>query len=120
MTTMSQIPRLGLVALLGLATGAQAQLSSAGNPANGKRIYMTVGCYACHGTTGSGGGSAGPPLRLVLPSFEAFRGQLRRPADKMPPYGEALLSDQSIRDITAYLRTIPKGKEVDQIPLLHR
>jgi mono/diheme cytochrome c family protein len=116
---MSQIPRL-IVAFLSMATSAQAQLSSAGNPANGKRVYMTVGCYACHGTTGAGGGSSGPPLRLVPPSFEAFRMQLRQPADKMPPYGETLLSDQSIWDIVAYLRTIPKGKEVDQIPLLHR
>ena len=36
----------------------------------------------------------------------------------MPPYAAAVLSDQDLADIHAYLESIPKGTDYKTIPLL--
>jgi ubiquinol-cytochrome c reductase cytochrome c subunit len=94
--------------LLIFAVAAQAQDSPpAGDAANGKRLYMGTGCYQCHGTVGQGSRGTGPHLAPKPLPYAIFAGQLRKPANTMPPYTTAVLSDQELADIYAYLLTVP-------------
>jgi hypothetical protein len=38
----------------------------------------------------------------------------------MPPYREAVLSDADLADIYAYLQSIPKARQVQNMPLLQQ
>jgi len=102
------------VAAAGVASGAQ----EAGNRDNGYKLFMTTGCYECHGTTGLGGGNAGPRLTPNPPPLAAMIAHLRHP-NRMPPYSEAVMTDAQIADIHAYLASIPPSKPVAGIPLLN-
>jgi mono/diheme cytochrome c family protein len=90
-----------------------------GNVANGQRLFMSYGCYACHGTTGAGGGIAGPriapnPLPLI-----GVKSKLRTASGRMPVFSEAVLKDSEIIDIYAYLQSIPIGRSAREIELLN-
>jgi mono/diheme cytochrome c family protein len=97
-----------------------AEPSSTGDVANGKRLFMTVGCYQCHGTTGAGGGFAGPKLAPNPPPPAAVKAKLRTASGRMPVYSEAVLNDSEIVDIDAYLQSVPNGKPARDIELLNR
>ena len=87
---------------------AQAQVAAPpGDAGNGKRVYMAVGCYLCHGTVGQGGRPSGPHIAPNPIPHEAFAQLVRRPVNAMPPYTTVVLSDQDLGDIYAYLVTIP-------------
>jgi mono/diheme cytochrome c family protein len=88
------------------------------NATRGRDTFVRVGCYACHGTRGSGGG-AGPAIAPNPPPIEALFAQLRHPIRDMPAYPPSLLSDADIRDIYAFLQSVKPGKKVDQIPALN-
>ncbi len=97
-----------LTAALSCVGLAQAQVAiPPGDAANGKRIYMAVGCYLCHGTVGQGGRASGPHIAPNPLPYEAFAQLVRRPVNAMPPYTTVVLSDQDLGDIYAYLVTIP-------------
>jgi mono/diheme cytochrome c family protein len=81
---------------------------------------MTVGCYECHGTTGAGGGFAGPRLAPIVMPFEGIKAKLRTASGRMPVYSEAVLKNSQIADIYAYLQSIPNGKSAHDIDLLNR
>jgi mono/diheme cytochrome c family protein len=109
---MGQTMRRHRFALLGAAlmctTLAQAQdARPTGDAANGGRIYLADGCALCHGTVGQGGRGTGPHIAPNPLPFEAFAGQVRRPAKAMPAYTSVVLSDRDLGDIYAYLLTIP-------------
>ena len=91
-----------------------------GDAANGKRLFMTVGCYECHGTTGAGGGLAGPRLAPNPLPFIAVKVKVRTASGRMPVFSEAVLKDSEIADIYAYLQSIPAGKSGRDIELLNR
>jgi ubiquinol-cytochrome c reductase cytochrome c subunit len=106
------MPRHSLATLVAAAlmctAAAQAQdTQPSGDAANGQRIYMADGCALCHGTVGQGGRGTGPHLAPGPLPFEAFAGQVRRPANAMPAYTTVVLSDRDLVDIYAYLLTIP-------------
>lgn len=91
------------------AAPSWAQEAPKGDAANGKKIYLAVGCFECHGRAGQGGAFNKPAPRLAqtqLP-FEGFQGQLRNPADDMPAYSDVVMSDQQIADIYAFVKTLP-------------
>ena len=90
-----------------------------GDAANGKRLFMTVGCYECHGTTGAGGGLAGPRLAPTPLPFIAVKAKVRTASGRMPVFSEAVLKDSEIADIYAYLQSIPAGKSGRDIELLN-
>ena len=79
----------------------------AGDAANGKRVYMAIGCYQCHGTIGQGSRPTGPHIAPNPLPYAAFAGQVRRPVNAMPPYTGVVLPEQDLADIYAYLVTIP-------------
>jgi mono/diheme cytochrome c family protein len=107
--------------LLAPSSSARAQDVPAGNAASGKALYLADGCASCHGTAGQGGGGRTGGLRLArlaLP-FAAFLNQLRHPANEMPPYVEAVLSDKDAGDIFAFIASLPPPADVKSIPQLN-
>jgi mono/diheme cytochrome c family protein len=98
------------------SAGASAQSAPAGNTANGKKLFETVGCFECHGWAGQGGG-AGPKL-IDPPAYPAFIVQLRTPRNVMPPFTNRVLTDQQAADIYAYVSTFAKAPDPRTIPLL--
>ena len=108
---------------LAQSTGTQSPASAsapAANATNGKRVYFTDGCFYCHGTTGAGGGNAGPRLAPNPLSLEGVKAKLRTASGRMPVYSPAVLQDPEIADIVAYLQSIPQGKAAKDIPALNR
>jgi mono/diheme cytochrome c family protein len=92
----------------GFGSLACAQDVPAGDAANGKRLYLAT-CFACHGRSGQGGAMNGPaPIlaRTAMP-FDGFKAQLRDPSSDMPAYSEAVMSDQQIADVYAFVETLP-------------
>lgn len=85
----------------------------------GGRLYLAYGCYECHGTTGAGGGAAGPKLAPNPPPLAAIQAKVRTSSGRMPVYAPAVLTDSQIAAIAAYLRGIPRGKPAKDIPLLN-
>ena len=106
-----------VIGALALLTGsASAQTAPAGNADHGGELFVSVGCYQCHGYVGQGG-AAGPVIAPPL-AFEPFELQLRTPRQIMPPYSAEVLPAQDVADIYAFLLTIPGWPYPDSIPLL--
>jgi mono/diheme cytochrome c family protein len=86
---------------------------------NGKKKYVEVGCWGCHGYMAQGG-IAGPKLAPDPMPQETFVTFVRTTNRTMPPYREPVLSDSDLADIYAYLQTIPKSPDPKSIPLLNQ
>jgi mono/diheme cytochrome c family protein len=102
-------------------TQAQAQDEPRGDAGNGKRIYLALGCFTCHGRSGQGGAYNGPAPILAstaLP-FDGFKGQIRNPANDMPAYSDAVLSDKDVADIYAFVKSLPGSRSAKDIPILN-
>ncbi len=99
-----------------LASLAFAQ--SAGNPENGKRLFLRDGCWECHGYAGQGGRD-GARIASTALNAQALIRYVRRPAGAMPAYVDKIISDQELTDIWSYLKTLPGPKPVKDIPLLN-
>ena len=111
-----------LFAAILVALGARADAGQGvhGDPVRGKLFFMKFGCYACHGTTGAGGGFAGPKIAPDPPPLEAVQAKLRTAGGRMPVYAPVVLDDAKVADIVAYLRSIPRGRSAREIPELNR
>jgi len=100
----------GAALMLGaLALPARAQDAPAGDVAKGKQVYLADGCYLCHGRSGQGGGynTPTPVLAKTEMPFDGFKNQLRNPIDDMPAYSDAVMTDQQIADIYAFVEALP-------------
>ena len=107
-------------ALLILATIAAAARGAqpSGPVENGRRLFMANYCYSCHGTRGDGG--AGPRL-VVGQTADGLIRYVRKPTGgSMPAYTSKSISDRDLRDIHAYLRSIPPSPSAKTIPILQR
>jgi mono/diheme cytochrome c family protein len=91
--------------------------ASAADAEKGRATFVTHGCYQCHGFAGQGG--AGKTLAPNPLPFETFSVFVRNTSGAMPPYQKAILSDDDLADIYAYLRSIPKPQDYRKIPLLN-
>lgn len=96
-----------------------------GNATAGKGLYYSYGCYACHSYNGETGARAFVGRWGNLTNEETFLRFLRgranlapvTPAQTMPNYSEATLSDKQAKDIYAYIRTFKSSApEVKDIP----
>jgi mono/diheme cytochrome c family protein len=95
-----------------------AQNPSAASIANGKRLFEAKACYECHGWRGQGG-LAGARLAQTKLNLQGFRNILRNPPpSNMPPYRAAVLTDQEVADLFAYIQSFPAPEPADRIPLL--
>ena len=114
------IVMLGLL-MFGGGNFAWAQAAPAGDASNGKRVYLAVGCFTCHGRSGQGGSYNYPAPALAetkLP-LEAFKVFVRLGPNDMPAYPESVLSDKDTADILAFLRSLPGRRPAKDIPLLN-
>jgi mono/diheme cytochrome c family protein len=89
---------------------------NAGNPENGKQVFIKNGCARCHGTQGQGG--AGARLAPNPPAAAALIKYVRNPSGSMPPYTNQV-TDAELTDVRAYLATVPAPPPVKDIPLLN-
>ena len=107
---------VALCALILAAGGARA--AEDGGAAAGRQLYMSRGCYECHGTVAQGSSFTGPRLAPPVAPYETFIGQLRNPTGEMPPYEAKVLSDRDAAAIYAFLKTIPEPPAAASLPLL--
>jgi mono/diheme cytochrome c family protein len=100
---------------------AIAQDAPHGDVATGKRIYLAVGCFTCHGRSGQGGALNGPApiLASTAMPFDGFKGQIRDPSNDMPAYSDAVLSDKDIADIFAFVKSLPGPRSPKDISILN-
>jgi mono/diheme cytochrome c family protein len=97
--------------VLSAAVAAHAQDAD-----RGRALYDANGCYQCHGHAGQGGAAA-----RIAPSpypLEAFAQLVRRPANEMPAYAAAVLSDTDLEAIYRYVRSVPEPPAIADIPAL--
>lgn len=113
---MKRSAGVGLFAAAFMLGGGPAWAASADN---GKKVYMAVGCWGCHGTVGQGG-VTGPKIGPDPMPFETFTSFVRTTNRAMPPYRESVLSNGDLADIHAYLASVPKPRDVKSIPLLNQ
>jgi mono/diheme cytochrome c family protein len=107
-----------LVRLLAGLFFVSLAVAQTGNSDNGKKLFVKVGCYQCHGYDGHGGfGAKLAPKPIALPAFLAY---VRHPGPgNMPIYTPKVLPDADLTDIWAYLRSIPDPPPVKDVPLLN-
>jgi mono/diheme cytochrome c family protein len=109
---------LALLASCGVAFAQNAP--PAGDVENGKKVYLAVGCFTCHGRSGQGGNFnyPAPVLAKTSLSAEMLTRIVRTGPNDMPAYPAAVLPDKEVADIRAFLRSLPGRKAVEEIPLL--
>lgn len=117
--------RLLILAATFTALGGGAALSQsapAGDAAKGKQTYLNAECYTCHGRVGEGGRFMypAPPLAGLAMPADALRAFLRASPNDMPSYAPAILSDDDIADIDAFLRSLPGRRDPKNFPLLNQ
>jgi ubiquinol-cytochrome c reductase cytochrome c subunit len=89
-----------------------------GNAEAGKKLFVSYGCYQCHGREAQGSSSTGPRLGPRPIAFTAFSRYVRRPTGQMPPYTTKVVSDADMADIYAYVQSRTPPPAVQSIPLL--
>lgn len=98
-------------------TFAQAKAAQAGDPAVGQGLYAT--CSACHGPQGQGNKDvnapklAGQASWYLVRQLQNFRHGLRGTDEKdvyakqMIPFASMLADDAAVRNVVAYIATLP-------------
>jgi ubiquinol-cytochrome c reductase cytochrome c subunit len=114
----------GVVVLTSIAgagvqpTQGPAATAPPGNAEAGKKLYVSYGCYQCHGHEAQGSNATGPRLGPRPIAFSAFSQYVRRPTGQMPPYTSKVVSDADLVNIYAFVQTRPAPPAVQDIPLL--
>jgi mono/diheme cytochrome c family protein len=99
-----------------------------GSAANGKSLYYSFGCYACHGFNGETGARPFVGNWGNLATEQGFVAFLRGranvapivPSTSMPNFGEGSLSDKQAKDIYAYIRSFKSSAgELKDAPTLN-
>jgi len=94
--------------------------TSAADAARGKTLFTEkYGCFQCHGTQGQGSFVTGPKLAPNPMPYEALANFVRTSARAMPPYPEAILPNEDLADMYAYLESIKPAQDYKSIPLLN-
>ena len=111
------IPRaLYPCALVSLALWSGVSLAQ-DSAEEGQALYESHQCWQCHGYLGQGG-NAGVRIAPTVYPFEAFA-QLVRHTNLMPAYSPNVLSDENLRLIWEYVRSIPEPPPLEDIPELN-
>jgi mono/diheme cytochrome c family protein len=96
-------------------------IPSSASPQNGKHLYVSFGCYECHGYQGQGsvqtGGSRIGPPQIPYSGFVTY---VREPTGQMPPYTSKVASDAQLGDIYVFLQALPEASPSKIIPLLNQ
>jgi cytochrome c55X len=77
--------------------------------AEGRQVYLTNGCYACHGLEARG--HLGPSLVLTTKTDDELFERIvnGKPGTAMAP-NRARMSEQEIRAVVAYLRSLGQSR----------
>lgn len=121
-TIITRVLAAALVAgaMVAAASATKAQEPPRGDATHGKQLYLSTGCFECHGRAGQGGAFNTPAPRLaqtMLP-FEGFEGQLRNPVNDMPAYSDKLMPEKDVADIYAYVKSLP-GPRKDVVGMMN-
>jgi mono/diheme cytochrome c family protein len=100
-------------------TSKAAKTGDSANVEKGKRLFVSDGCYECHGREGQGSGYSGARLAPKPIDLDAFIMYVRQPAGQMPPYTAKVVSDAELADIRAFLNSLPQPPPAKSIPLLN-
>jgi ubiquinol-cytochrome c reductase cytochrome c subunit len=114
---VAMLAAVSFTPLLAQTPKATADAAPPGSADNGKKLYVTEGCWACHNLEAQGG-AGGPRLSGRTPAWAPFLKYVRYPTDEMPPYTAKAISDQELADIYAWLKAIPPPPPVSSIPEL--
>lgn len=90
-----------------LGQTAKADNSSTAKIERGKRIYISYGCYQCHGREGQGAPATGSRVGPDPISLPAFIRYIRQPTGQMPPYTNRVTADSELSEIYAFLQALP-------------
>jgi mono/diheme cytochrome c family protein len=121
------VMRIGAVAAIvsafavgGIVVTARAADAPAGDPVNGKRLYLADGCFECHGRAGQGGrfNYQTPALAQIALPVDSFTAFLREAPNDMPSFSEQVLSDKDAADIHAFLSSLPGPMPAKDIPAI--
>jgi mono/diheme cytochrome c family protein len=113
--------------LLTVASVAAAQVQTpspqpaatpSGNADEGKKLFLSYGCYQCHGREAQGSSATGPRLGPRPIAFTTFSRYVRRPTGQMPPYKAKVVSDADLANIYAYVQSRATPAAAQSIPLL--
>ncbi|HEY1311303.1 MAG TPA: cytochrome c [Pseudolabrys sp.] len=122
-TRISKLIAVAAVAAAWAAAGLSTALAAgaSGDAAKGKRVYIAVGCFMCHGRAGQGGAMnyPAPSIAKVEMPVESFVSFLREAPNDMPAYSANVLSDADAADIHAFLQSLPGRKPAKDFPLLN-
>jgi ubiquinol-cytochrome c reductase cytochrome c subunit len=114
--------KLNFVTLvLAAASLAGANHVAAADADKGKVAYAKFGCWQCHGYEGQGSvaTSNGRVIARTQLPLDAFKAFVRTTNGAMPPFRPAVLSDEDLDNIYAFLQARPQPKAVSDIPLLN-
>lgn len=103
-------------------TGAGAPKKSdsveTGNVKNGEKLFVSYGCYECHGRHAEGSSATGPRLGPNAITLSLLQKYIRQPTGQMPPYTTKVVSDADLVDIFAFLQSLPPAPKVASLPEL--
>ncbi|MGI9258955.1 MAG: c-type cytochrome [Gammaproteobacteria bacterium] len=106
-----------LDAVHGWLASVEAPRLPVGNAERGATLYQRNGCYQCHANEGQGG-AQGPRLGPNPITLTRFTWYSRHPGRGMPPYAEAVMSDQDFADVHAFLAARPLPPPLEDLPEL--
>jgi mono/diheme cytochrome c family protein len=108
------------LALAGIVAASSAAFAD-GDAQRGKIAFTQHGCWQCHDFNGQGSvaTSNGKVIARTELPLDAFISFVHNSNGAMPPFREAILSDQDLTDIYAYLQSLPAPKSASDIPLLN-
>jgi ubiquinol-cytochrome c reductase cytochrome c subunit len=125
---MKRLELLALVLVAGMIQGSlavaqappatSAPATQTGNAEQGKKLYVSYGCYQCHGYEAQGSSATGPRLGPRPMPFASFARYIRQPSGQMPPYTIKVASDTDLADIYAFVQARPAPPPLQSIPLL--
>jgi mono/diheme cytochrome c family protein len=104
-----------------LKLSATSKTPAPANLKNGERLFVSYGCYECHGFQGQGstrtGGSRLGPPQIPLSAFVSY---VREPTGQMPPYTAKVVSNEDLADIYNFLNSVPPPPPLKTIPILNQ
>lgn len=111
------LPDRSLTRIFAFLESQQAPAGPPGRAETGARLFAAYGCYSCHANQAQGG-MHGPRLGPDPITPARFFWYLRHPTGNMPPYSAAVMTDQDVADIYAFVESLPRPPPLGSIDLL--
>ena len=92
----------------------------------GEKLYLSHGCYSCHGYNGTGRYPLANDTSGIMTSEELFTMFLRlradlnpvSPSNSMPNYSKNVIDDSEAKQIYAYIKTFKDSPpQLEEIPI---